>query len=418
MLRPGHADLLSFQKADDIIHNSFSLRHDPLLDDIRKHCRLHHTISGLERFKDLQKVTGARIDTCLNVGKSFRPPEQPPQKDDERTAATDTGASPRDSAADEIERLHIMQLCYSQNAQFDDAVAACEARLAQIKVVHGAESSVAADCLLDLATVSWWRVSSATDSNNTAAEATSLCKLAIQLMLSQAKPNSLKVTCAYALLVELFKAERAPTKVEAMLSKIRRETQRLFAQDMPSAERQWGLHAKVFTLADMLLSMKLYMGAEEVFHTILKSLCGESFVVSFGAVEVHCCLAALHVRCGEMQKAISVLQAIIAEFEALPPMSVTPTDRLIMSRVLFQRAKHMAARGLYKPAVQLFLVTLRIRRKFPARDADSACDSIYHYIPNLQMTTLVEEVLHAISVLVSLDSSLEQYVDDNSIEIV
>lgn len=48
-----------------------------------------------------------------------------------------------------------------------------------------------------------------------------------------------------------------------------------------------------------------------------------------------------------MREAEGLLTRVSDQFEALAPASVSSLDRLMMSRVLFQRAKHAAARGSY-----------------------------------------------------------------------
>ena len=95
------------------------------------------------------------------------------------------------------------------------------------------------------------------------------------------------------------------------------------------------------------------------------------------------------------------------KFEALPGASVTAWERLVMSRVLFQTAKHTAACGLYRKAVAQYLVTLRIRRMYQDSDPTNGleCD----------IDELVAESTHALSVLVSLEPSLEKIIEENTI---
>ncbi len=64
--------------------------------------------------------------------------------------------------------------------------------------------------------------------------------------------------------------------------------------------------------------------------------------------EAYCCLAALHVRAGRVLEGERLLLEVSDRFEALPPAAVAQEDRLVMSRVLFQRGKHSAARGQYR----------------------------------------------------------------------
>ena len=155
-----------------------------------------------------------------------------------------------------------------------------------------------------------------------------------------------------------------------------------------------------------------------------------------------------------MQEATDLLTRVSDQFEALAPALVSSIDRLIMSRVLFQRAKHSAACGSYvhcllailrccecvalllgratdvyaleqpplnryRMAVGMLLVALRIRRKVSetaaAATATRAGAQTHSLSSSSELEALVAETLHSLSVLVSVDPSLEPLLEKNKI---
>lgn len=139
------------------------------------------------------------------------------------------------------------------------------------------------------------------------------------------------------------------------------------------------------------------------------------FQLSTGLVEGYCCLAALLVKSNKIKTANDLLQDICIKFDKLPKEVVTAEQRLWMSRVLFQIAKLAAADGRYRKAVGLMLHVLRIRNNY-----DTLKKSNMHVTTKVQPTvsekdlsSLMEEVKHSVSVLTSLQPALQRLVDED-----